>query len=143
MTWELHFQKGIFQVRLLLVPRPDRRSCTCALVWNGMLVRSLLPCAPFQKAMFWDIGRTCSGPTPLLAVSHSAARAGCNDCSELQMQAFFWHNGDNHDCGQFCCLDLSGTDVAYLFHLQHLPQPHHACIRLKDSPVRANPSWAC
>ena len=46
------------------------------------------PLALFQKATRRDLGRTCSGPTPFLAVSYSAASAGYSDCSELQIQAF-------------------------------------------------------
>jgi len=46
------------------------------------------PLASFQKATFLDPSRTCSGPTPFLAASYSAASAGYNDCSELRMQAF-------------------------------------------------------
>ncbi len=46
------------------------------------------PLTSFQKTIFLDLGRTCSGPTPFLAVSYSAANSGYNDCSELQMQAF-------------------------------------------------------
>lgn len=52
------------------------------------LCSQVCPLASFQKAIFWDPGRTCSGPTPFLAVSYSAASAGYIDCSELQTQAF-------------------------------------------------------
>ncbi len=45
------------------------------------------PLASFQNAFLLDPGRTCSGPAPFLAESYSAASAGYNDCSELQMQA--------------------------------------------------------
>jgi len=46
------------------------------------------PLASFQQTVLSEPGRTCSGPTPFLAVSYSAASAGYNDCSELHMQAF-------------------------------------------------------
>jgi len=55
--------------------------------WSACVVE-LCPLASFQKAFFVDIGRICSGPTPFLAESYSAANAGYKDCSELQMQAF-------------------------------------------------------
>ena len=48
----------------------------------------MCPLASFQKAVFVDIGRTCSGPIIFLAILYSAANAGYTDCSELQMQAF-------------------------------------------------------
>jgi len=53
------------------------------------LCSQVCPFASFQKAILLDFDRTCSGPTPFLAVSYSAASAGYNDGSELQMQAFF------------------------------------------------------
>ena len=52
------------------------------------LCSQVCPLASFQKTNLSDPGRTCSGPTPFLAMSYSAASAGYNDCSELQMQAF-------------------------------------------------------
>ncbi len=52
------------------------------------LCSQVCPLASFQNAILSDPGRTCSGPTPFFAVSNSAASAGYNECSELQMQAF-------------------------------------------------------
>ncbi len=61
-------------------------SLSWAVRWKGDCSQ-VYPSASFQKTIFLDLGRTCSGPTPFLAVSYSAASAGYSDCSELQMQA--------------------------------------------------------
>jgi len=58
------------------------------LVRSQGVCSQVCPSACFQKAFLCDFGRTCSGPSPFLAVSYSAAIAGYNDCNELQMQAF-------------------------------------------------------
>lgn len=77
-------------IRLGLLREPRLDCCTFASIffWLSSVIRRLFPGVStciLPMANLPDLARTCPGPTPFLATSYSAASAGYNDCSELQM----------------------------------------------------------